>query len=220
MARPPKDDRLKLSTDIRIPVTAAQKRVIAEAVSDEPGGMAAWARQVLIQAAQERIAGRQGVSSMGTTARNAPAPTTPGRLDAEMPKPDPAPLEIAGNDEMRPDSHAREKVGQDVDRVEIQNFLSKVYRLGQEDSHHLAIDAILEFFDDALLEGNLAKGQETLRELDPSKLSASMVKTVLVITGKAKAWRPERAAFFEKAMDALTAAHGRQDAERLLNKCA
>ncbi len=62
----------------------------------------------------------------------------------------------------------------------------------------LAIDAILEFFDNALLEGNLAKGQETLREIDPSKLSASMVKTVLVITGKAKAWRPERAGILRK----------------------
>ena len=40
--------------------------------------------------------------------------------------------------------------------------------------------------------------------LDPSKLSASMVKTVLVITGKAKAWRPERAGLLQKAMDALT----------------
>lgn len=59
MARPPKDSRLRMDTDIRIPVTADQKRLIAEAVEDEPGGMAAWARAVLIQAARERIAGQQ-----------------------------------------------------------------------------------------------------------------------------------------------------------------
>lgn len=162
MARPPKDDRLKLSTDIRIPVTAAQKRVIAEAVSDEPGGMAAWARQVLIRAAQERIADKHRGSSIGTTARNASAPATPGLLDAEMPESVPESPEIARDDQTRPASLADEEVGQDVDRGEIQGFLSQVYGLAQEDANHLAIDAILGFFDDALLEGDLAKCQEAL----------------------------------------------------------
>jgi hypothetical protein len=59
MARPPKDSRLRMDTDIRIPVTADQKRLIAEAVEDEPAGLAAWARGVLMQAARERIAGQQ-----------------------------------------------------------------------------------------------------------------------------------------------------------------
>jgi hypothetical protein len=47
-----------MNTDIRIPLTAEQKHVLAEAVSDEPGGMAAWARQILIHAARERISRR------------------------------------------------------------------------------------------------------------------------------------------------------------------
>jgi hypothetical protein len=47
-----------MNTDIRIPLTAEQKRVLADAISDEPGGMAAWARQILIHAARERIARR------------------------------------------------------------------------------------------------------------------------------------------------------------------
>jgi hypothetical protein len=47
-----------MDTDIRIPVTADQKRLIAAAVADEPGGLAAWARQVLLQAAGERVASR------------------------------------------------------------------------------------------------------------------------------------------------------------------
>jgi hypothetical protein len=59
MARPPKEPRLRMNTDLRIPVTADQKRLIAEAVSDEPGGLAAWARQVLLEAAQERNSVRQ-----------------------------------------------------------------------------------------------------------------------------------------------------------------
>jgi hypothetical protein len=47
-----------MDTDIRIPVTADQKRLIAAAVADEPGGLAAWARQVLLRAAGERVASR------------------------------------------------------------------------------------------------------------------------------------------------------------------
>jgi hypothetical protein len=66
MGRPRKEDRLRMDTDIRIPVTAEQKRLLAEAVADDPGGLAAWARQVLIQAARARLAGNadeQGVTS-------------------------------------------------------------------------------------------------------------------------------------------------------------
>ena len=59
MARPPKEPQLRMNTDIRIPVTAEQKRLISTAVKDEPGGMAAWARQILLQAAGERISQRR-----------------------------------------------------------------------------------------------------------------------------------------------------------------
>jgi hypothetical protein len=55
MARPPKDPKLRMDTDLRIPVTAEQKQLIAEAVADYPAGLAAWARQVLLQAAKVRI---------------------------------------------------------------------------------------------------------------------------------------------------------------------
>jgi hypothetical protein len=58
MARPPKDERLRMSTDIRIPVTADQKTLLMEAVADEPGGLAAWARQILLQAAEKKTGQR------------------------------------------------------------------------------------------------------------------------------------------------------------------
>jgi hypothetical protein len=45
-----------MDTDLRIPVTSEQKALIAEATRDEPEGMAAWARAVLLRAAQERVA--------------------------------------------------------------------------------------------------------------------------------------------------------------------
>jgi hypothetical protein len=48
-----------MNSDLRIPVTGDQKKLIAEAIADEPDGLAAWARQVLIRAAEERLANRK-----------------------------------------------------------------------------------------------------------------------------------------------------------------
>jgi hypothetical protein len=43
-----------MSIDLRIPVTADQKKRIMDAIADEPNGFAAWARAVLLRAAAER----------------------------------------------------------------------------------------------------------------------------------------------------------------------
>ncbi len=59
MVRPKKDPAMRMDTDIRIPLTAEQKKVIAAAVADEPGGMASWAREVLLDAASNRLATRK-----------------------------------------------------------------------------------------------------------------------------------------------------------------
>jgi hypothetical protein len=45
-----------MDTDLRIPVTSEQKQLILEATSEEPEGMAAWARAVLLHAARDRPA--------------------------------------------------------------------------------------------------------------------------------------------------------------------
>ena len=48
---------------LRIPVTSEQKQIIQEATGDEPEGMSAWARTVLLEAARKKIAkGREGQS--------------------------------------------------------------------------------------------------------------------------------------------------------------
>jgi hypothetical protein len=59
MARPRKDPKLRMGTDLRVPMTEDQKRLIVEATSDKPEGMAAWARAVLLQAAQRQLARRR-----------------------------------------------------------------------------------------------------------------------------------------------------------------
>jgi hypothetical protein len=41
---------------LRIPVTDEQKELIDRATADEPEGMAAWARSILLKAARARIA--------------------------------------------------------------------------------------------------------------------------------------------------------------------
>jgi hypothetical protein len=45
-----------MSIDLRIPVTADQKQKIMDAVADEPEGFAAWAREVLLRAAEKKRA--------------------------------------------------------------------------------------------------------------------------------------------------------------------
>jgi hypothetical protein len=55
MARPKKDPAMRMDADVRIPVTAEQKAVLVRATADEPAGMAAWARHVLLDAARRRI---------------------------------------------------------------------------------------------------------------------------------------------------------------------
>ena len=56
MARPRKDGRLRMDTDLRIPLTREQKAMIDEATADEPEGKAAWARAVLLDVARRKVA--------------------------------------------------------------------------------------------------------------------------------------------------------------------
>jgi hypothetical protein len=61
MARPKKDPSLRMNTDIRIPVTGEQKQLLTNAVADDPGGLAAWARQILLRAAEENLMGEKDI---------------------------------------------------------------------------------------------------------------------------------------------------------------
>jgi hypothetical protein len=52
-----------MDADLRIPVTSEQKQLIVQATSDEPEGMAAWARGVLLQAARKKL--ERGSNTVG-----------------------------------------------------------------------------------------------------------------------------------------------------------
>lgn len=55
MGRPRKAGRLRMDVDLRIPVTSEMKQLVAEATADEPEGMAAWVRRVVLEAAQKKV---------------------------------------------------------------------------------------------------------------------------------------------------------------------
>jgi hypothetical protein len=52
MGRPPKSKAERKDTDLRIPVTAEQKEAILRASKRAGQDMAAWARPILLQAAE------------------------------------------------------------------------------------------------------------------------------------------------------------------------
>jgi hypothetical protein len=64
MGRPKKDPKLKMGVDLRIPVTPEQKQFIADAMADEPAGFAAWARDLLLRAARDRIDARTPTNAL------------------------------------------------------------------------------------------------------------------------------------------------------------
>ena len=45
-----------MNVHLRIPVTDEQKALVDEATADEPEGMAAWARAILLGAARRKVA--------------------------------------------------------------------------------------------------------------------------------------------------------------------
>lgn len=56
MARPPKDERLRKDSDLRIPLTVEQKRLIVEAATLAESDVATWLRPIVLQAASEKVA--------------------------------------------------------------------------------------------------------------------------------------------------------------------
>lgn len=56
MARPLKSPAMKMGVDLRIPMTAAQKRLVFEAAASDQSDVATWVRPILVRAAQDRLA--------------------------------------------------------------------------------------------------------------------------------------------------------------------
>ena len=55
MPRPPKDPRLVMRYDLRIPLTDDQKDLIHRAAHAEQSDVASWARPILLKAAEKKL---------------------------------------------------------------------------------------------------------------------------------------------------------------------
>ena len=66
MARPLKDPTMRMNVDLRIPLTADQKRVVAAAAARDQSDIAGWVRPILLKAAAERLE-RRSVAAQPST---------------------------------------------------------------------------------------------------------------------------------------------------------
>jgi hypothetical protein len=55
MARPPKDPSERKTVDVRIPLTEEQKKLVTDAASEDQADVAAWARPIILRAAEKRL---------------------------------------------------------------------------------------------------------------------------------------------------------------------
>jgi hypothetical protein len=67
MARPPKDPSQVKNVDLRIPVTTAQKQLVADAMAVDGREFASWARDLLLGAAQAIIDRKAAPKKQRTT---------------------------------------------------------------------------------------------------------------------------------------------------------
>jgi hypothetical protein len=62
--RPKKDPSLLMKNDLRIPVTSDQKLLVVQAAESDHSDTTAWARNILIRAAQKKL-GLDGLAKKG-----------------------------------------------------------------------------------------------------------------------------------------------------------
>lgn len=55
MGRPRKYGELPVDSILKIPVTSEQRALIQQATAEEPGGIAGWARTLLVAAAKRKL---------------------------------------------------------------------------------------------------------------------------------------------------------------------
>jgi hypothetical protein len=184
-----------MDTDIRIPVTAELKQLIAEAVADEPGGLAAWARQVLSRAARERIAEREGHRS--------------GGREESHPEGQVVWTHGAG---------ATELLRWEGEVAAIREFLDQVYRLSGADKVHAAGDLIFDFVQPLLKGGDFAACDRLLLMVDVSKLKPALRITFLFTTLTARRELRTREDYYSRVLKSLVDERGTERATKLLGK--
>lgn len=95
-------------------------------------------------------------------------------------------------------------------------FLDRVYALSSTDLRD-ATDAIFQFIDSQLCEGDFIVCREILRRADISRLPTALMRSFLTITFAAKHQLPERRTFYDLAFSEMVRQRGSVNAHRLLD---
>lgn len=86
--------------------------------------------------------------------------------------------------------------------IDVETFLDELYRLAESDEHK-AVDAVYDFVDECLLNGNFSLCDAALDAAMPERMSPAAVIAFLLITRRAKSRLRAREGFFARALDSL-----------------
>jgi hypothetical protein len=89
--------------------------------------------------------------------------------------------------------------------LDVALFLDKVYRLCGSDEH-AAVDAVYDFMDDCLLDGDFTACDAALLSAEPQKMLDSVILSFLIVTQRAKERLVRsRPTFYSRSLAAISA---------------
>lgn len=107
---------------------------------------------------------------------------------------------------------------QDEEEAQVSRFLARLYSVAKLDEHR-AVDEVFNFMDDHLLADRFSLCELALRRVEPALVPSSALVSFLMVSLRAKPrLSSSRPAFLAKAIEAVTAREGREQAEALLGK--
>jgi hypothetical protein len=108
--------------------------------------------------------------------------------------------------------------GSQYSMLDVALFLEKVYRLCGGDERG-AVDAVYDFMDDCLLDGDFTACDAAFLSADPARMRDSVIVSFLIVTQRAKGLLARsRRAFYDRSVAVVSARKDRDYAEKLLGK--
>jgi hypothetical protein len=108
--------------------------------------------------------------------------------------------------------------GGEYSMLDVALFLDKVYDQCSRDEQE-AVDAVYDFMDDCLLDGDFSACDAALLSANPEKLLHSVILSFLIVTQRAKGkLTKSRPIFYDRSFAAVSATKGPDHAKELLGK--
>jgi hypothetical protein len=98
--------------------------------------------------------------------------------------------------------------------LKVARFLERVYRRSSTDEH-AAVDAVYDFMDDCLLEGDFSACDAALEGAVPERFPLSVIISFLIVTARAAKWLHERDSFYSRAAATVKRRDGAEAAQAL-----